>query len=30
VRLGTSLLDIPLRLFPSLCADIYLIGRTGG
>jgi len=30
VRLGTPLLDIPLRLFPSLCADIYLVGRTGG
>jgi SAM-dependent methyltransferase len=30
VRLGTPLLDLPLRLFPSLCADIYLIGRTGG
>jgi 2-polyprenyl-3-methyl-5-hydroxy-6-metoxy-1,4-benzoquinol methylase len=30
VRLGTPLLDVPLRLFPSLCADIYLIGRTPG
>jgi SAM-dependent methyltransferase len=28
VRLGTPLFDVPLRLFPSLCADIYLIGRT--
>ena len=30
VRLGTPLLDVPLRLFPALCADLYLIGRTGG
>ena len=30
VSLGTPLLDIPLRLFPSLCADIYLVGRTRG
>jgi SAM-dependent methyltransferase len=30
VRVGTPLLDVPLRLFPSLCADIYLVGRTRG
>jgi 2-polyprenyl-3-methyl-5-hydroxy-6-metoxy-1,4-benzoquinol methylase len=30
VRLGTPLLDVPLCLFPSLCADIYLVGRTPG
>ena len=28
VRLGTPLFDATLRLFPSLCADIYLVGRT--
>lgn len=27
VRLATSVIDIPLRLVPSLCSDIYLIGR---
>jgi len=26
VRLATHVLDIPLRAFPSLCADLYLIG----
>ncbi len=28
VRLGTRLADVPLRLFPSLCSDIYLTGHT--
>jgi SAM-dependent methyltransferase len=27
VRGATRLLDAPLRLFPSLCADIYVLGR---
>lgn len=27
IRLGALLFDIPLRLRPSLCSDIYLIGR---
>jgi SAM-dependent methyltransferase len=30
VRLGTLLIDAPLRFFPSLCADLYLVGRTRG
>lgn len=28
IRAGSPYLDIPLRLFPSLCSDIYLVGRT--
>ena len=27
VRVMTQFIDIPLRLFPSLCSDLYLIGR---
>lgn len=27
VRAITPLVDVPLRRFPSLCADIYLVGR---
>jgi SAM-dependent methyltransferase len=27
VRAMTPLIDAPLRLFPSLCSDLYLIGR---
>lgn len=27
IRLGALLFDLPLRLRPSLCSDIYLIGR---
>jgi 2-polyprenyl-3-methyl-5-hydroxy-6-metoxy-1,4-benzoquinol methylase len=27
VRLATRVMDVPLRAFPSLCADLYLIGR---
>lgn len=26
VRLATRLMDVPLRAFPALCADIYLLG----
>jgi SAM-dependent methyltransferase len=26
VRTATRLFDLPLRIFPSLCADIYLVG----
>jgi 2-polyprenyl-3-methyl-5-hydroxy-6-metoxy-1,4-benzoquinol methylase len=29
VRSVTRLVDLPLRMFPSLCADIYLIGTKG-
>lgn len=28
IRLGTMLVDKPLRLFPTLCGDIYLTGHT--
>lgn len=28
VRVGTRFADIPLRLFPALCSDIYLMGHT--
>jgi len=28
VRLGTWLADRPLRMFPSLCADIYMTGHS--
>jgi SAM-dependent methyltransferase len=28
VRLGTWIADRPLRMFPSLCADIYMTGRS--
>ena len=27
VRAGTRLVDVPLRLFPTLCGDIYLVGE---
>ncbi|MCK9418605.1 MAG: class I SAM-dependent methyltransferase [Nitrospirae bacterium] len=27
VRVMTPLIDMPLRLFPALCSDLYLIGR---
>jgi SAM-dependent methyltransferase len=27
IRLGTKFIDLPLRVFPSLCSDIYLVGR---
>jgi SAM-dependent methyltransferase len=30
VRALTPAVDLPLRLFPSLCSDIYLIGRKAG
>jgi SAM-dependent methyltransferase len=28
VRLGTWIVDMPLRMFPSLCADIYMTGHS--
>jgi SAM-dependent methyltransferase len=28
VRLGTWITDRPLRMFPSLCADLYVTGRS--
>jgi SAM-dependent methyltransferase len=28
VRLGTRIADRPLRMFPSLCADLYMIGHS--
>ena len=28
LRFGTRIADIPLRIFPSLCADLYLTGHT--
>jgi SAM-dependent methyltransferase len=30
VRLVTKLMDYPLRLRPSLCSDLYLVGRKPG
>jgi SAM-dependent methyltransferase len=30
VGLATRVFDIPLRMWPSLCSDIYLIGRKQG
>ena len=27
MRLATKLADYPLRIAPSLCADIYLVGK---
>jgi SAM-dependent methyltransferase len=30
VRLVTRMVDLPLRAFPTLCADIYLIGTKAG
>ena len=27
VRIATKFIDYPLRLKPSLCSDIYIIGR---
>lgn len=27
VRLLTKLVDIPLRIFPNLCSDIYVVGQ---
>lgn len=29
VRAGTRFADVPLRAFPSLCADIYMTGHVG-
>jgi hypothetical protein len=28
IRLATSVVDVPLRAFPSLCANLYLTGTT--
>lgn len=28
IRLATRVFDLPLRLVPSLCSDIYLVGKT--
>jgi len=28
VRLGTWIVDMPLRMFPSLCADLYMTGHS--
>jgi hypothetical protein len=28
IRRLTPLVDVPLRVLPTLCSDIYLVGRT--
>jgi 2-polyprenyl-3-methyl-5-hydroxy-6-metoxy-1,4-benzoquinol methylase len=28
IRFATRLLDVPMRVKPSICSDIYLVGRT--
>jgi hypothetical protein len=28
VRMATHIADVPLRAFPSLCSDLYLVGHV--